>query len=187
MTKEEMIERLNANIDLIEQYEKPMVIAVKDTIATMAKRIFEDGLNSNGSRIGNYDERKELYVSDISLPRKGNNIGKRGKRIKTNYYKNYKELRRQQGRESSFVNLSLFGRLQSEFVNKPISVDGSIDGNVGEPIKTGELEYSIKFSDDGIKKYKNIEKKYGKIFTPTKDELENFANVFTFELLNALI
>lgn len=176
----QLIERLERNIERIKQEEIPFIIAVKDTIGKMAERIFEDNLDSTGSKMPEYSTR-ELWVSDENLPRKGTNIGKTGKKIKTSYYENYKALKKQQG-FSGERDLKLTGRLLSEFINKPVDAKGRFNGDVGDPIMIGEMEAAIKVS----KRSAAIINQYPTVFKLSKEEKENFINVLTFEIKKAL-
>src|SRR3990167_7238294 len=120
-----------------------------------------------------------IAVEDSALPSGGTHTGKHGAEIKTSYYKNYKALRTQQGRESGFVNLRLTNRLQSEVLNSPSGTQ------VGEPDKFGELEMGVSVSPLSKKKIKGNEKRFGKtIFAPTKEEIDNFTTVFLFEFID---
>ena len=179
LTVEQFNAKLGRWIQDLKQTEEPMIIAVKDTVGMMAIRIFEKGLASDGSSIGQYDTARELWVEDSALPSGGTHTGKHGAEIKTSYYKNYKALRTQQGRESGFVNLRLTNRLQSEVLNSPSGTQ------VGEPDKFGELEMGVSVSPLSKKKIKGNEKRFGKtIFAPTKEEIDNFTTVFLFEFID---
>jgi hypothetical protein len=182
LTVEQFVGKLDRWVSDLKESEEPMIIAVKDTVGMMAVRIFEKGLDSNNSPIGQYDTVRELWVDDINLPKAGNHTGKTGNPIKTSYYENYKQLREQQGRESGFVNLRLTGRLQSEVINKPLSETVT---EPGEPDKVGELEFVVSVSTQAKKKIDGNEKRFGKkIFNLTKDEEEHLATVFLFEWLD---
>lgn len=179
LTVEQFNRKLDNWVRALEEQEIPMIIAVKDTIAQMSVRIFDKGLAADGSKIVSYDTVRELWVSDSQLPRAGTHTGKTGNPIKTSYYENYKALREQQGRQSGFVNLKLTNRLQSEFLNRPLSENITGDPN---PHKTGELEYAVGFTTEGKKKADGNEKRFGKkIFEASKDEIDNFVKVFLFE------
>jgi hypothetical protein len=179
LTPEQYIERFKRVIAEIQQDEEPIVLAVKDTTSLMAIRIFEDGLDASGAPIGQYDTSRELWVGDENLPKKGTHIGKTGKPIKTSYYENYKALREQQGRESGFMNLRLTGRLQSEFLNAPISESVGI---AGEPLSLGSGEYAIAVSG----RSKKIIEKYPNVFDFSEEEMRNFEDVLHFEIQNRL-
>ncbi len=91
--------------------------------ASNLRRIHNDGLNVNLTRIGRYSK-NELYVNPKNSPKKFVPIGKTGKKVfkstgkehKTKYFKNgYGEFRSSIGRESSFVNLQLTGGLKAAY------------------------------------------------------------------------
>jgi hypothetical protein len=179
LTIEEYIANFKAVVEEIQRDEEPIVLAVKDTTSLMAVRIFEDGLDASGAPIGQYNDTKEMWIADENLPKKGNNTGKTGKPIKTSYYESYKAMREQQGRESGFMNLRLTGRLQSEFLNAPISERVS-EG--GEPLSLGGGSYGIAVSG----RSRSIVDKYPNVFAFSEKEMQNYEDVLTFEILNRL-
>ncbi|MHA1289470.1 hypothetical protein DRO66_00320 [Candidatus Bathyarchaeota archaeon] len=137
--------------------------AANDTLATMSERIFIDGGNSAGGKIGEYSV-KPYYANPKTSPTATNKTGKTGKTIQGGYYKGgYKEFRAQQGRESGFINQRLTNNLQSDFNNAE-------SGFVLQ--QTGDLTYSIVIDrPENIRKIEGQEKRFGPIFTElTKDE-----------------
>lgn len=185
LTVEQFGKKLENWVQQLREDEEPMIIAVKDTVGKMAIRIFEKGLASDGSKIGNYDTTKEIWADDSQLARDGDHKGKHGADNKTTYFKNYQELRKKQGRESGFVNLRLTNRLQSEVLNKPLNKGFNGVGSPGDPEVVGELEMVVSVSSQSLKKIQGNEKRFGKnIFNLTKEEIENFDKVFLFEFLD---
>lgn len=154
-----------------------MFLAVKSTQSEMGERIFENGNSTNGSSIGKYGK-NPLYVDDQNSPIAGNHKGKpnkdgKKKDIKTTYYESYQAFRSKQGRQSGFVNLRLFGRLQSDFLNAPV--------------KKGNYKYSITVSAESINKIKGNEKRFGKkIFGLSLSEKETFRRVLKFEIVKLI-
>lgn len=176
MTPEEHIQnwqRLAANL---EKVGPGLFLAVKSVQSQQSERIFVNGQASDGSQIGTYEDTKPVYVSDSAGPRAGKHTGKagnkkkkNGKDYKTTYYQSYEAFRQAQGRESGFVNLRLFGHLQTDFNNAPVQVDN--------------FTFDIKVSDTSFKKARGNEARFGKkIFLPTQDENKTFLRVLNFEL-----
>lgn len=179
-----IIEKI-AEIDrLISRLEKEDLIrvAVLDTVQKQAERIFSNGLKSDSSKIGTYNNTKEIWVSQEDAPKKVNNRGKpnkdgKRKKIKGGYYESYKKFREAMGREASFVNIRLTNDLQSDFSNSPVSKSSNALAKA-KPIKVNKNEYKVSLKRDiNIAKKEGLEKKYGKIFSLTKDEKKNFHTI----------
>lgn len=156
-----------------------MGIAVADTHAKVAQRIFVDGKKQDGSDIGVYGG-GELYVNPLLAPKKfppagknGNIKFENGKNHKTGYFEDYKSYRSTVGRPTDKVNLVLTGKLQSDFANGLIKKDeltwlGSVKDARNAEIVSGMNE------------------KYGTIFSLSEEEGKNFRDVFNFELKEAI-
>jgi len=173
MTQEEFEKKIKDKIAKLKVAELIMPYAISAN-SEMSARIFEDGKNGNGVKIGNYST-DEMYAG----VRKFNNKGrfrpkgksgavkfKNGNVRKTMYLKNgYKELRQLQGYESSFVNLQYTGDLMTDFTKvKP----------VGDKVI---VSVSRGIND---KKIQGIENRYGKsVFKHTKDERKKFTEKVT--------
>lgn len=140
--------------------------------AAMVRRIFFNGLNSSGSRIGSYS-RKPMYASKPShsqvkssgISPRGKNSGsptlKNGKRRRSRYLPGgYAEFRRLVGRKSDFINLDLTGQLRSSI-------------KVGR--QGGRLVIGIETTRN-IKLRRSLERRFGKVFTPTDQEATAFSN-----------
>lgn len=184
MTTKEFAENLERKIFALNEDNKPFEIGVHSLISEMIPRIFEQGIATDGGRIGTYESTKPIYVNTTyNAPLKQAPIGKNGeakfkngKTKKTTYYESYKDFRQKQGRESSFVNLDLTGELQRDIAKGESMIDISqfrVDAN----------EYRITVSKDiNVGKVRGAEKKYGKIFDPTEEEIETLLKVVDFEL-----
>ncbi len=86
------------------------------------RRIHNDGVAVDGSQIGHYDNLHPLYVNPNKSTRKFPTKGKTGKAKfkngeshKTGYFESYKAYREKIGRDTEFVNLTLWGSLRSNF------------------------------------------------------------------------
>lgn len=129
MTYESNIDQVVVNISkMIDGFleNNDIVKEIATTIkASNLRRIHTDGKAVDESSIGKYDT-KEIYVNPKNSPKKFTGLGKGGKTKfksgrshKTRYFKDgYKGFRAKIGRETSKVNLSLFGRLSKEFVQQ---------------------------------------------------------------------
>ena|SRR5690349_2249939 len=188
MTPEEYDKKINDQLALQDKaLEQAFLATVKDAVGNMGVRIFEEGKNASGGNIGKYKNTNELYVSDDRSPRKGNHKGKpnadgKTKTITTTYYESYESFRNKQGRESSFVNLRLFGRLMSDFFNAPVEKDSAKIPTEALPIKVNPFVYYTRVRDENIGKMKGAENKYGKVFAHTKEERERFNKTLNFEI-----
>lgn len=67
MTVKDFVDRLNQKIKDIETNNTPLKRAVLDTTAKQAKRIFADGLKTDGSKIGTYSTKPMLATKDQFL------------------------------------------------------------------------------------------------------------------------
>jgi hypothetical protein len=188
MTPEEYRNKLKADFAKQELgMQKAFLLSVKDVIGAQVVRIFEEGKNSNDSKIGAYQSNKEMWISDDASPRKGTHKGKpnaqgKSKKITTTYYESYKGFRGEQGRESGFVNLRLNGRLMSDLANAPVDrKDARIPSDI-KPTKVNGFEYYTLIRGENVVKKQGAEAKYGKIFSHTKGELERFNRTLKFEL-----
>lgn len=179
MSTQEYILSLREKFDILKSGQA-VGIAAQDTHAKMTERIFEDGHNAQDSEIGGYDSKNPLYVNPKNAPRnfpvKGKNGDAKfedGKPHKTGYFTSYKAYREAVGRQTSKVDLVLFGNLQSDFGKAVIKLD--------------DLKYASSVSRvDSSNKIKGLEKKYGNIFRVTPKERDNFKQVLAFETFNIL-
>lgn len=153
--------------------------------AAMTVRIFENGENANGGKIGSYDSKNELWANPDKLPKSPAPRSKPGsnrKAKKTVYYSSYKALRDGMGRESGFVNLRLNNDLQSDFANSSVSAS-SDELAKPTPKKVDSNTFIVALNrSENIEKKNGLEKKYGKIFATTKQEKELFKTSLEKEL-----
>jgi len=184
LTEAQFAKSIREKVKLLAKENLPLKIAATSVHADRINRIFHVGLNSNAGRIGTYDTTRELWVSDDQLRRAGTHRGKTGKRIKTSYYPNYKDLKKQQGFRNDRVNLRMTNNLQSEFANKNISSSSNSVPKNATPIKVNKNKYVERIDNDG--KLKGIEAKYGDVFGFTKGEINKFYKVYNAEALRIL-
>jgi len=154
--------------------------AVSSIHARISKRIFTDGKKTDGSNIGQYDTKNEIYVNPKTAVRlKGVNPpqGKHGdqafgngKPHKTRYFPNYKEFRQAVDRRTDKVNINLTGDLKSDF-------DSGL-------IKVSDLEYHIVLKRDinSDKAHGNEDHFGGLIFKMSKAEKDSVNKIFGQEL-----
>lgn len=178
MTVQEHIAKLRSSLGKIE---RGFFLAVQTVHAKQVERIFTEGKSSDGSNIGEYDNKNELYVSPQKSPRKLRTAGKTGKSKfkngnvhKTTYYQSYKDFRARQGRVSDKVNLVLFGQLQSDFRRAPVRVSPFV--------------YVSRVSNEkNVKKLEGAIEKYGpKVFKLSKEERSLLTKLTTIEMQKAL-
>ena len=173
------IDHLISNVDKVGP---GIFIAVKSIQSEQAERIFEKGISSDGSKIGDYNSTNPIYINSDKSPKKFKPEGKpkatttdkkktkaSNDKRKTKYFESYRAFRQQIGRESGFVNLRLFGRLQSDFVNAPV--------------QSSQFSYDVVLNSLNAAKAKGNEAHFGKkIFGLTKEENQTFLKVLGFEL-----
>ena len=123
MTIDQFIQKQNKRLKAIKE-GKLFAEAVANSHSNQVPRIFEKGIQSDGSKIGQYNSTKDLYVNPKTAPKSfptkgktGKSVFKSGKSHKTGFFTSYKAFRSNQGRETNFVNLRLFGRLQLDYTN----------------------------------------------------------------------
>lgn len=176
-------ERVIANIDRRIKFLEsgiPLERGVRSVMALQVERIFEQGKNAAGQDMGTYDSKNELYVNPSTLPKKITPRGKPGVERnvdsrKTVYFKSYKALREEMGRESGHINLRLTNDLQSDFANAQIK-DGLVQNP--EPQRVSKHEYKITLKREvNIQKKRGLEKRFGPIFSLTDHEKRVFFDV----------
>jgi hypothetical protein len=175
-------ERLKKAAKLIESENvmKKVVLAVNEV---RMRRIFENGLNSNGSKIGNYNSTTPVYIDPDKAPKKVNQIGKNKKPIKSGYYESYKDFRKAMGRESSFVNVRLNNELQNDLANGKLGKSSDKINLQVNPIKVSKGVYRVVVKrDENIKKVQSLERKFGRFIEHTKEEKELFNKIFDTEV-----
>lgn len=189
MILDNIINRLQALATIIgsdETQQRISTAAAFVVLAQMKRRIFVDGLATDGSQIGQYSTNpyyqnptKLIGVAGSNVKPAGKNglaTFKNGKAKKTKYLnQGYKELRDLTGRQSNFVDLNFSG-----------STQGSLQ--VGFRGNTAIIGFINQESADIIEKN---EIRFGKqIIAPTDDEREAGAKAVRVEIeyiLNELL
>ncbi len=202
MRIEEHINRLDCFKEALQSY-RPFGLAVQDVHALRSERIFTDGKNSSGSNIGQYNDSNPLYVDPSKVPGslkpggKGefaiastfNPFDKKKQKVKSvrqekkrgnklRYFGSYKEFRQAIGRQTSVVDLNLWGDLKSNFENRS-------RGNP-EAVKIADNEYHVGLDSENSKKKEGLEDKYGEIFPHTDEEKTHFYTTCSVELENQM-
>lgn len=179
MTLEQLIAKYEAQREELKD-DNFVYLAASSAHGDMVTRIFSDGKQSDGSQIGNYNASDPLYINPIDAPqsvttagKNGNTTFKNGKAHKTAYFPSYRDFRSQQGREAGFVNLQLFGNLQSEFA-------ASLRRQ-----SQGVWESEIR-RDSNLQKALGNQKRFGVIFAATNEERETYRIALNFELSKIL-
>ena len=189
MTKQEYVNKQVRFYNELITKGKPFEISVYNVVAKQVVRIFENGQNSAGGNIGQYNSTDPMYVNKKYI-RGGGKLGvpkgktgkskfKNGNPHKLNYVNSYKDLRNRLGKRIDRVNLVFNNDLFSDFAN------AQVIGKV-KPNKINALWYTTSFKRDiNEKKREGLEKKYGTIFNLTKEELELFYKSVDFNIRKA--
>lgn len=154
----------------------PLQIAAQTVHAMRVHRIFDEGIA--GAKYGG----GALYVADKNLRRAGSHKGKTGSTIKTTYFKNYADLKRQQGFSGDKVNMRLTNDLQSDFANSQ-KTDGTGAAPSGQVIKVSNDLYveAIRRPQNMVKLESGI-RKFGNFIAFTPDERAEFQRIYTSEM-----
>ncbi len=185
MTVAEFKKSIDSKIKQLES-GKALELAVRTINNARVVRLFEDGLNTSGNKIGSYNSSKPVYINPDDAPKRGNQIGKRGKKIKSLYYPSYKAFRAAMGRESGFVNVRLNNELQNDLANAVVSKSSDAVAQP-KPIKVSNTKYKITLKKEiNQKKVEGLEKKFGKFLDHTKQEKELFNDVYSKEVQKIL-
>lgn len=177
MTEDELIAQQRKMFSDIIEKDIPLQRAVRSTLQKQVSRIFEQGKNSSGGNIGQYDTSRSLYVDPKKAPRsfakKGKNGQekfKSGKDHKTGYFASYKDFRQEVGRPTDKVDLDLTSDLRFDISN-------STSSRVN-PVQVSTHEYVVGFKrPHNVKKAEGHEKKYGTVYRNTDGEVKNFFDV----------
>ncbi len=153
-----------------EHLNKAVLSAAITVNSEVGERIFQKGLDSEDKQIGKYDTDTPLYVNPKNAPKKFPAKGKNGdvkfadgSNHKTGYFDSYTAYRKKVGRKVGKVILSLFGRLESDFVKGPKMINGSA---------------MITLSEENNNKRLGAEEKYDKkIFSLSKKESQLYAEL----------
>jgi len=178
MTPAEFQKQIEAKIKKLNTAKLiyPIATAVHDAVVN---RIFEVGIDGSDTKIGDYST-KESYFTRDQFHKKGafKPQGKTSKKRKkengedrTSMYlpQGYKELRKIQGDESDFVNLSYTRDLRKDFSTKLSIRNGVVVAQVNRAINASKIEW--------------LTAKYGaKTFLHTDEEKEFYQE----EVANAL-
>lgn len=193
MTTTELALRLRGFINNLEKFNRPFEIAVQTVTQEMANRIFVDGKNSNGTDIGQYDDKKPFYINPSKsagntaalIPPKGKSgetVFASGEPHKTTYVESYKEYRKLIGRKNDKVRFILSGDLQSDF--RKVS---GLESKLAKATKIRVNEFQIKVDgDENAKKLERFNEKYGRITDLTKQERLRLNLIAQKEMLNEL-
>lgn len=175
------ISKLNDKIKQLES-DRPLLLAVRAANEARIKRIFEDGKGTDGANIGTYNSTTPVYIDPNDAPRRGNQVGKRGKPIKSLYYDSYKAFRAAMGRESNFVNLRLNNELQSDLANAQLSKSSNTLAK-SNPIKVTSTKYKVTLKKQiNIDKVDGLTARFGSFINHTKEEIDIFNKVYNFEI-----
>lgn len=192
LTTEQFLQKLlRARLKLKED-DTPLRLASYSALSLQTKRIFTDGLKSDGSAIGTYST-KDIWVNPQRTPmpnsggfsplkgKKGNTEFKTNpdRQRKTSYFKGWKGLREAQGRPTDHINLDFTGELRSDFENP--------QGGQPTTRKVSDVEYvsSVRRSLSS-KKIQGAEDRFGTIFKLTETERDQFYKTARFELRKLL-
>lgn len=179
MTSQDFIKKLDAQLQKIED-AKFLFTCVSEVHARQVKRVFEQGLNSNGAKIGTYNSTDPLYVDPDKSPKSfptrgktGRDTFKSGAKHKTGYFDSYKAFRQAISRESSFVNLRLTENLKFDFTNS-LTLSGSVyQSGVNRKENVGKVD--------------GIADKYGvETWGISKGEIEIYKQCIKTKLLDTL-
>lgn len=133
------------------------------------RRIFIDGLATNGQRIGTYSTRP-MYASPAQYPEFAGKLRPAKGRKSVKFPNGYKQFRKKVGRQAARVTLFLTGKLRKSMRF--------------EKLKT---RTRVKFAGFE-KRVKQLERRYQTaIFTPTDDEVALFVGIVKKQLLDKLI
>jgi hypothetical protein len=175
LTPEQWTAKLLKQAEVIKA-NAPLQIAAQTVHAMRVHRIFDEGIQ--GAKYGG----GELYVADKNLRRAGSHKGKTGKTIKTTYFKNYADLKKQQGFSGDKVNMRLTNDLQSDFANSQ-KTDGTGASPVGQVIKVSNDLYveALRRSENVVKLNAGIAK-FGNFIAFTQEEKTEFQRIYTSEM-----
>lgn len=194
MTVDEFNQKFQSKMDQLLNLNKPLEIAVRSTMALVAKRIFLDGKNTSGSNIGEYVN-KALYVNPKkigALPKfeakgkEGDKKFKNGKDHKTGYFENFLSFKEKVGRSRNVKTVDLFltGDLFRDFANSE-----SVEQAMAEKVNSNYYRVSLTHRNyKKIEAYEKGENGKSPVFKLSQKEKESFKKVFEFEfkkILNA--
>lgn len=130
------------------------------------RRVFIDGLATNGQQIGTYSTRP-MYASPEQYPAFSGKLRPAKGRKSVKFPNGYKQFRKKVGRQAERVTLFLTGKLRKSM-----------------SFEHGKKQSRIKFTGFE-RRVKQLEQRYQTpIFTPTDSEIELFVGIVKKELLN---
>lgn len=181
LTQDQWIAKLLKQAEAIK-VNAPLQIASQTVYAMRVHRIFDEGIAGAKYGQGAKNPNRELWVADKNLRRAGSHKGKTGKTIKTTYFKNYPDLKNQQGFSGDVVNLRLTNDLQSDYANSE-KTDSTAASVVGPITKVNNDLYieDIKRPQNVIKLRSAIEK-FGNFIAFTPFEKSEFQRIYTSEM-----
>lgn len=136
--------------------------AVSSVHSDIGVRVFSKGQSPQGDKIGSYST-KPISISADQSPK---SFGSKKSKF---FPGGYKEFRSFAGRESGFVNLGLFGQLQSDYLNGLRKVNAS----------TWVAETKNPAND---KKLEGARDKYGDVFELSAAEAKKLQEIWDKEL-----
>lgn len=172
-TVDEYINVIKQRLQNLQENFYPLQIASSTLKADISNRIWNESKNSENNdmlSVSPYGT-KPIYVEDDVLPRRtGNKVGKRGKPITTNFFAlGWAELKSKVGRKPA----ELTGALRLDFDNSPLIGSGT-------QIQIGFRLFANAVVAEGI------QKKYGKLFKPTPEELAQLIRIIQLETIAAI-
>lgn len=168
----EFFSGVEASLEQLLNADKVLRIVSSSSVALISNRVQQKGLKTDEKPIGKYSEKTLNFGKITSRFQEVGNKKQISKRLKnfgdtTEFYGGYKEFRKELGRQTDFIDLTLSGDMMNDF---------SFEA-------TGKNEYSVGFL--GIESGKIAsyhEKRFGEIFSPSESEKD----ILTKELNNGL-
>lgn len=184
LTPQAFTEKIKAMTLAIGRDNLPLKIAAQTVHALRVLRIFHRGIDRTGGKINPaYNKGNALYVPNDKLRRSAGNKGKTGKTIKTNYFKSYYALKRNQGFDPNTVNLRLTNNLQSDFANVTLSESSDAFPANAAPIKITPDHYVERLDrQENVNKFKGLSRKYNRPFSFFKPERTLFEQIYIKEM-----
>lgn len=168
--------------------EKPAFFGAQAALVMLSRRVFLEGKNADGSKIGDYSS-KDIWINPNKMHvrnQKGFNplTGKQGntefktnptRKRKTSYFEGWKGFRKAQGLRSDFINLNYTGDLKSD-VENPV-------GNIPTPIKVSQGKFKVSIERaDNLEKYKG----WTLALKFSENEIKEFYRIAELEFLKLL-
>lgn len=191
MTLQEHNAKIVRQITELAENDKPLFEAVGSITAMRNRRIFNDGKNSNGGKIGAYSTKRMLATQKQFLTKnsfKPTMVKQKNGKSRPLFLKfpnskkavpvmvlegGYKEFRQLNGRPTNTVNLNLYGLVRSDFTTfQPVSKNKFISGP---------------FRDENQKKLLGLQRKYGSpIALHTKEERAEMLRIMLEQTMKIL-